>query len=76
MEDKIVVEFDRKKLQEKCRLRSQIRKPYSNNWCINYCKKKNKDLINCAINSEEFICHEDNGDFKIKEQSNGNKETK
>ena len=58
MSNKILVEFDRKKLQEKCKILQQ----YPNNWCYDGCKKKDEDLVDCVI--RQSLCHE----YKIKEQ--------
>ena len=57
MRDKIIVEFDRKELQQKCKNLQH----YPNNWCYCGCEKKDEDLIDCVIR-QGISC-----EYKIKE---------
>ena len=66
MSNKILVEFDKDKLQEKCK----IIRMHSNDWC-DKCKRKDAELINCLINGKLSDYRDDN--FKIKEQDNDDK---
>ena len=64
MTDKIIVEFDREELRNKCKTMQH----YPHNCCLPDCRKEDKDLIGCVINGD-LSCFE----YKIKEQNNEKK---
>ena len=64
MGNKIIVEFDRRKLLKECRDKQR-----TIHWtCCEYCKRSNKELIHCLA---KIQC----SNYEIKEQKNGNKGT-
>ena len=61
MGNKILVEFDKKELEEMCKNLQE----YPNHWCYHNCQKTDDELIDCVINGD-LSCG-----YTIKEQNNG-----
>lgn len=69
MGDKILVEFDKERIKEWCKLQ----RIYPSSYCPCYdCKQTDKEQIECMLMEGGLYIEKD---YKIKEQKNGNKRT-
>lgn len=69
MANKILVEFDKKRIKEWCKLQ----RIYPGSYCpCSVCKQTDKEQIECILMEGGLYIEKD---YKIKEQSNGNKRT-
>ena len=65
MRDKILVEFDKARIKEWCKLQ----RIYPNSYCpCSECKQSEKEQIECMLMEGGLYI---DGDYKIKEQNNG-----
>lgn len=69
MGNKIIVEFDKRRVKEWCKLQ----RIYPSSYCPCYnCKQTDKEQIECMLMEGSLYIETD---YKIKEQDNGNKGT-
>lgn len=66
MRNKILVEFDKKRIKEWCKLQ----RIYPSSYChCSNCKKSDKEQIECMLMEGSLYIERD---YRIKEQNNGN----